>query len=84
MTWLLWKDKLYCCFVAKSWQTLGDPMDSMDPMEPARLLCPWDTPGKNTGAHCHSLLQEIFQPKDRTPVSCTVGRSFTTEPAGKP
>ena len=22
---------------------------------PARLLCPWDSPGKNTGVGCHSL-----------------------------
>ena len=29
-------------------------------MWPARFLCPWDSPGKNTGADCHSLLQ-IFQ-----------------------
>ena len=25
-----------------------------------RLLCPWDSPGKNTGVHSHSLLQGIF------------------------
>ena len=24
-----------------------------------RLLCPWDSPGKNTGVGCHSLLQGI-------------------------
>ena len=24
------------------------------------LLCPWDSPGKNTGAGCHLLLQGIF------------------------
>ena len=28
--------------------------------KPARLLCPWDSPGKNTGVGCHSLLQGIF------------------------
>ena len=27
---------------------------------PARLLYPWNSPGKNTGARCHSLLQGIF------------------------
>ena len=27
---------------------------------PTRLLCPWDSPGKNTGVVCHSLLQGIF------------------------
>ena len=29
-------------------------------LRPARLLCPWDFPDKNTGVGCHSLLQEIF------------------------
>ena len=24
---------------------------------PARLLCPWGSPGKNTGVGCHALLQ---------------------------
>ena len=26
-------------------------------VEPTRLLCPWDSPGKNTGLGCHFLLQ---------------------------
>ena len=25
--------------------------------QPTRLPCPWDSPGKNTGVDCHSLLQ---------------------------
>ena len=29
-------------------------------MDYARLLCPWDSPGKNTGVGCHFLLQGIF------------------------
>ena len=29
-------------------------------IHPARLLCPWDCPGKNTGVGGHSLLQRIF------------------------
>jgi len=29
-------------------------------LQPARPLCPWDFPGKNTGAGCHTLLQGIF------------------------
>ena len=28
--------------------------------EPTRLLCPWDSPEKNTGVGCHALLQGIF------------------------
>ena len=27
---------------------------------PARLLCPWDSPGKHTGVGCHFLLQRTF------------------------
>ena len=36
--------------------------DSLHPhgLSPARILCPWDSPGKNTGVSCHSLLQGIF------------------------
>ena len=29
-------------------------------VQPAGLLCPWDSPGKNTGMGCHALLQGIF------------------------
>ena len=31
-----------------------------DPMEPARLLHPWDSLGMNTGVGCHALFQGIF------------------------
>ena len=36
--------------------------DSLRPhgLWPARLLCPWNSPGKNTGVGCHSFLQGIF------------------------
>ena len=36
--------------------------DSLQPqgLEPARLLCSRDSPGKNTGGGCHFLLQGIF------------------------
>ena len=29
-------------------------------LQPARLLCPWDSPGKNTGVGYYALLQGIF------------------------
>ena len=29
-------------------------------LEPARLLCLWDSPGKNTAVGCHFHLQGIF------------------------
>ena len=33
--------------------------ESLQPhgLQPTRLLCPWDFPGKNTGVGCHCLLQ---------------------------
>ena len=36
--------------------------DSLQPpgLQPTRLLCPQDFPGKNTGVGCHALLQGIF------------------------
>ena len=34
--------------------------DPMNCMQPIRLLCPWDSPGKNTEVDCHFLLQRIF------------------------
>ena len=33
----------------------------------ARLLCPWDFPGKNTGVGCRSLLQGIFPTQGSNP-----------------
>ena len=57
--------------------------DSLRPhgVQPARLLRPWDFPGKNTGVSCHFLLQGIFpiqgsNPRclcwqvDSSPLSC--------------
>ena len=44
--------------------------DSLWPhgLRPARLLCPWNFPGKNTGVGCHFLLQRIF-PSQRSNLS---------------
>ena len=35
--------------------------DSLRPhgLQPTRLLCPWDFPGKSTGVGCHCLLRNI-------------------------
>ena len=43
--------------------------DSLPPREPesASLLCPWSSPGKNTGVGCHSLLQGIFPTQGLNP-----------------
>ena len=41
--------------------TLWDPINCRGPTVygPARFLCPWDSPGKNTVVGCHALLQGI-------------------------
>ena len=39
----------------------------VDCMEPARLLCPWDSLGKNTRVGCHFLLQGIFPTQGLNP-----------------
>ena len=36
-------------------------------LQPARLLCPWDSPGKSNGVGCHSLLQGIFLTQESNP-----------------
>ena len=38
-------------------------------VQPARILSPWDSPGKNTGVGCHALLEGIFLSQDQTQVS---------------
>ena len=51
-------------------------------LQPARLLCPWNFPGKSNGVGCHFLLQEI-EPK--FPASLAwAGWFLTTEQLGSP
>ena len=44
-----------------------------------RLLCPWDSPRRNTGVGCHSLLQGIFPIKGLNPSSLALaGKDSST------
>ena len=57
---------MYQCMHIKSLQscpTLHDPHG----LQSTRLLCPWDSPGKNTGVGCRFLLQEIFPTQGLNP-----------------
>ena len=47
-----------CCLASVMSNSLGP-----------RLLCPWDSPGKNTGVGCRALLQGPSQCRDQTHVS---------------
>ena len=50
--------------------------DSLQPrgLQPARLLCPWDSQGKDTGVGCHVLLQRIFPTEGSNPSFLQWGR----------
>ena len=63
--WLL--DHFTICVRAKSLQSCSILCDSG--LQPARLLCPWDSPGKNTGVGCHAFLQGSSPPRIKS-TSC--------------
>ena len=54
-------------------------------LQPTRLLCPWDSPGKNTGVGCHALLQGIFPTQGWNPglLRCR-WMLLPSEPPGQP
>ena len=72
------RTQLLCCvwFFVTSW-TIAH-----------RLLCPWNSPGKNTGVGCPFILQGIFLTQESNPCLLPspplAGGFFTTEPPGKP
>ena len=52
----------------------------------ARLFCPWNFPGSNTGMGCHVLFQGIFTTQESNLYLLYLlqeGRLFTTLPPGK-
>ena len=54
-------------------------------LQPTRLLCLWDSPGKNTGVGCHPLFQGIFLTQGLNP--CPLYQqvsSLPLVPPGKP
>ena len=54
-------------------------------LQPARFLCPWDSPGKNTGVGTHFILQGIFpEPGIKPGCSALQADSLPSEPPGKP
>ena len=70
------------CLVAKSCPTLCDPMDCSPPGSSVH----GDSPGKNAGVGCHSLLQGIFPTQGLNPSLASpalAGGFFTAEPLGK-
>ena len=48
-----------CCYCYKVPSVMSNSVQLYG-LQPARLLSPWDSPGKNTGMGCQALLQGIF------------------------
>ena len=54
-------------------------------LQPTRLRCLWDCPGKNTGVGCHFLLQRIFLTQgSNLHLPHWQVDSLPSEPPGKP
>src|SRR5574337_336978 len=60
--------------------------DSVRPqrLQPTRLPCPWDCPGKNTGVGCHFLLQcmKVKSESEVTQLSPTPSDPMDCSPPG--
>ena len=67
-----------CCVCAKSLQSLMG----------YGLLCPWDSPGKNTAVGCSALLRGIFPTQGLNPCLLHLlhwqAASLPLAPSGKP
>ena len=53
-------------------------------LQPARLLCPWNSPGKSTGVDCHILFQGIFPTQGANPGLLCCRQILTIWATGKP
>ena len=70
-------ESVTCSFMSDSLQPHG--------LQPTRLLCPWDSPGKNTGVGSHSLLHGIFPTQGLNPGPLNYRQIFLpSAPPGKP
>ena len=69
-----------CCLTARSCLTLLQPHR----LQPARLLCPQESPGKNIDVGCHSFSRGSSRLRDWTSVSYIADGVFATKPLGKP
>ena len=61
--------------------------DSLKPhgLLSARVLCPWNSPGKNTGVYSHSLLQRVFPTQGlNLGLPAFQADSLPSEPPGEP
>ena len=75
----------YCYLCRHACQVASVVFDSLQPHgpQPARLLCPWDSPGKNTRMGCHALFQGIFLTQRSNPhLFCLLHQQAGSLPLG--
>ena len=53
------RQEFFCLYLLRCVSALSDSLQHHG-LKPARLLCPWDSPGKNPGVGSHALLQGLF------------------------
>ena len=72
-----------CVLVVQPCLTLCDPMDYI---YPARLLCPWNSPGKNTGVGSGRVPSpgDLPDPGIKPGSPALQADSLPSEPSGKP
>ena len=74
----------YVCETEMTCSVMLDSLGSCG-LKPTRLLCPWDSPGKNVGVSCHAHLQGFFPTQGWNPGSPALqADTFTSESLGKP
>ena len=70
------------CVCVLSCSVMSDSLQ-LHGLQPTRVLCPWDSPDKNTGVGCHARLQGNLPDPGIEPESlmppALAGRFFTTE-----
>ena len=88
------KIKKKCCYIIEynvcvcvKWLQSSPTLWRYGP-EPTRLLCPWDSPGKNTRVGCHALFQGISLTQGSNPHHLCLlhwqAGSVPLAPPGKP
>ena len=80
------KNHIECKYIRHARALSCSVFDSLRPRGfwRTRLLCPWNSPGKNTGVGHHFLLRGNLPSPGMAPESPSLaGGFFTTEPPGK-
>ena len=77
------RNHLRVCCVCVSHSFVSDPLWPHG-LQPARLVCPGNSPGKTTGVGCHFFLQEILPTQESKPGFPHCRQTLLAEPQAKP